>query len=419
MLILAVWCVILTARLIPVGGVWDEVEGLTWALFLCSALIYFLALFLGLLLRCEKALSVDSFSMDSMRRWIRRLSLLSIFGAALIVYEFAITRGYGFSTPVSIIRLVEVNAANDGFGGSWISGLGRMLTPALMVAWVLAILRWSSIHRRTFAVLFLASAAVWYQQTMFEGGRFYLAALLLMILIAKNFVSLAKVNPILNIKKILFWLFLFIVVLLAFGYVFVARYQQDDRVFAEAYETWSANFEMVVDEGIYSNLSSADSGLWLGIYMLWAYATQGVNELNTLLMHGRIEMAWGASQFPQIVQALNKLGGMNLAYDQLENMPKVGTYITLYGASYIDFGVVGALIFVGAIGWLTGRAIKTLGSQRINGLALNAPLLIALGMFAPIVSLTVNLWPAFCWAFLVGGAVNAARPACATSAGLV
>ncbi len=418
-LILAVWGVILTVRLVPVGGVWDEVQGRTWALLLASAFIYFIAMFLGLFLRCDKAAHIESFSVDSKRRWIYRLSFLSILGAALIICEFALVRGYGFSTPVSVIRIIEVDAANAGFDGSWISGLGRMLTPALMVAWVLAILGWSGIHRWTLAVLFLASAAVFYQQMMFEGGRFYLAALLLMVFVARNFASLAKLKSGLSIKKILLWLVLFIFVLLVFGYVFVARYQQDDRDFSEAYGTWSANFEMVVDEETYVKLSGAASGLWLGVYMLWAYLTQGVNELNTLLMHGPIDRAWGASQFPQIVQALNKLTGVNLAYDQLQNLPKVGTYITLYGASYIDFGAVGASIFVGAIGWLTGRAVKTLGSQRITGLALNAPLLIALGMFAPIVSLTVNLWPAFCWALLVGRTVKTSRPANATTVGLV
>jgi hypothetical protein len=419
LLILLVWGVILSARLITVGGVWDDVESLTWVLFLASALVYFLAMFFGVFLRCGKTVHFDSFSLDSKRDWIQRLSLISIFGAALIVYEFAITRGYGFSTPVSVIRITEVDAATAGFEGSWISGVGRLLTPALMVAWVLAVLGWSEIRRRTLMLLCVASVAVFYQQMMFEGGRFYLAALLLMVFFTKNFASLGKKKSSLNVKRILFWLFLFILALLAFGYVFVARYQQDDRVFAEAYETWAANFDLSVDEGMYTKLSGAASGLWLGIYMLWAYVTQGVNELNTLLMHGRIDMAWGASQFPQITQAINKLTGVNLAYDQLQNLPKVGTYITLYGSSYIDFGLGGALVFFGAIGWLTGRAIKTLGSQRVNGLALNAPLLIALGMFAPIVSLTVNLWPAFCWALLVGMSVKNSSSVGSTGVGRV
>ncbi len=414
-LILMVWGLILSARLTPVGGVWDGVDSLTWALFLTSALIYFFAMFAGVFLRCGKTVHFNSFSLDSKRAWIQRLSFISILGAALIVYEFAITRGYGFSTPVSVIRITEVDAATSGFEGSWISGVGRMLTPALMVAWVLAVLGWSEICRKTLLVLFLASAALFYQQLMFEGGRFYLAALLLMVFFTKNFSSLGKKKSSLNVERPLFWLVLFIVALLAFGYVFVARYQQDDRVFAEAYETWAANFDMAVDEGRYAKLSGAASGLWLGVYMLWAYVTQGVNELNALLMHGRIDMAWGASQFPQVAQAINKLTGINLAYDQLQNLPKVGTYITLYGSSYIDFGLGGALVFFGAIGWLTGRAIKTLGSQRLNGLALNAPLLIALGMFAPIVSLIVNLWPAFCWALLVGMSVKKSSSAGSTN----
>ena len=406
MLIIAVWLAVLGARLVPVGGRWIDVDVFTWTIFLVLVGVYFSGMVFGISLSCSKVVNFDLFSACLKNQWIRRLSFFSIVGAALIIFEFSITRGYGFSTPVAVIRIIEVDSATAGFEGSWVSGIGRLLTPALMVAWVLATLGWSQLRGRTLVILLFASATVFYQQMMFEGGRFYLAALLLMIFFARSFVAQPSLKKRININKMILWVILFGVVLVIFGYIFVARYQQDERVFSEAYETWTGNFDLVVNDEVYSRLSGDASSVWLAISMLWAYVTQGLNELNSLLTHGPIDLAWGTGQFPQIAQGINKLTGINLAYDQLQNLPKVGTYTTLYGASYIDFGQSGALIFVGVLGWLTGRAIKLLNSQCLNGLALNAPLLITLGLFAPIVSLVVNLWPAFCWALLVGGTVK-------------
>lgn len=404
--IIVAWLMVLVVRLIPVGGEWISLDEFTWVIFFLWAVVYFSAMFLGISRGVNRTINFNSLPSNWQNHWIRRLSFFSIIGAMLIVYEFAITRGYGFSTSVALIRQMEVDSASAGFEGSWISGAGRMLTPALMVAWVLAILGWSELRRRTLIILIAASSVVFYQQMMFEGGRFYLAALLLMIFLARSFVSRPGLQKRAIIKKRVLWVGLFIVVCLVFGYMFIDRYEQNNRVFSEAYGTWSANFDLEVNGEVSSRLSGNMSGVWLALYMLWAYVTQGLNELNSLLVSSQPDLAWGGFQFPQITQVLNKFTSLDFKYDQIQNLPKVGTYITLYGASYIDFGHIGALMFISVVGWYTGRAIRLLHSQRMNGLAINAPLLITLGVFMPIVSLVVNLWPAFCWALLAGGNVR-------------
>ena len=178
---------------------------------------------------------------------------------------------------------------------------------------------------------------------------------------------------------------------------------QDGRDFYSAYTAWAEVFDLEIDAEVARlHLSGDMEGAWLGIYMLWAYATQGLNELNILLLADQTKQAWGIFQFPQVGQILNKLFGFELKYDSFQELPHAGTYITFYGASYVDFGHIGALIFISSIGWLTGRAIRILRNGSLTGLAINAPLFITLGVFAPVMSLVVNLWPAFCWALLVG-----------------
>jgi hypothetical protein len=406
LIILAAWFAVLVFRLISIGGEWAGLDQFTWIILFLWVVIYFFAMFLSVSYGQKRENNFIPMSIRWQNSWVKRLSLFSIFGAILIIYEFAITRDYGFSTPVAIIRQMEVDAVSAGFSGSWLSGIGRILTPALMVAWVLAALGWSDLRRRIVIVLLTASALVFYQQMMFEGGRFYLASLLLMLFFAKGFVRKTILRKRVIRKKRVFWAVLFIVTCFIFGYMFVDRYEQNDRVLSEAYETWAANFDLEVNNEVSTRLSGDLSRVWLAIYMLWAYITQGVNELNTLLLSSQLTHAWGVFQFPQIAQVSNKLLSLDLKYDQLENLPKIGTYNTLYGASYIDFGHIGALVFISIIGWLTGKAIKLLYSHRFSSLSINAPLLITLGVFSPIVSLVVNLWPAFCWALLVGSTVK-------------
>jgi len=406
-LILIVWLIVFLVRLIPIGGEWGSLDGSTWLVILIWASVYFSAMIIGVFQGVRRKTNFNSLSRypERLNRWIRMLSIFSIFGATLIVFEFAIVRGYGFSTSVVSIRAMEVDAAIAGFGGSWISGLGRMLTPALMVAWVLTVLHWPKVRKWTLAILFFASAFVFYQQAMFEGGRFYLAALLLMTFVASKFVSPSGARKRISIQSSqMLWGALFIFSVLIFGYTFSDRYEQNSLSFDSAYATWTEVFDLEIDSEVVSSRLSGDmAGAWLGVYMLWAYATQGLNELNVLLLVDQINQAWGLSQFPQIGQGLDKIFGFGLKYDMFQELPHVGTYITFYGASYVDFGYIGGLMFIGAIGWLTGRSIRVLRNGNLTGLAINAPLLIALGIFAPVMSLVVNLWPAFCWAFFVSG----------------
>ena len=402
--ILTVWIAVLAVRLMPIGGAWMDLSPSTWINYLVWTLTYFPMLLLGISQPIGKpnARNWDCAGRQWKNGWVSGLSVISTIGAALIVYEFAVTRGYAFSTPIAVIRQMEVESASAGFAGSWISGAGRMLTPGLMIAWVLTIIGWSEICKRTLVVLSVATGVVFYQQVMFEGGRFYLAALFLMAFIARVFIARRNDKGRFWAVKRIFWLVTWAIICWFFGYVFIERYEQVDLAFVKAYVIWAANFDLEVDDEVLDRLSGDGSSVWLAVSMLWAYVTQGANELNALLTASQPDLALGSFQFPQLAQVLSKLTGFEFKYDQVLNLPKTGTYNTLYGASYIDFGHVGALIFIGCMAWLTGRSIRLLHSGHLNGLAINAPLLITIGVFSPIVSLVINLWPAFCWAFLVG-----------------
>lgn len=404
-LIFCTWLLVLTLRLVPLGGQWGDLSAFTWIAVLAWMTVYFSAMIFGVLQRSlpfNSNLSLFHGARNS-SPWIAKLSILSIVGAVLIAYEFAIIRGYGFSTSVASIRVMEVNAAREGFAGSWVSGIGRILTPTLMVAWVLAVLNWKQVGRNSKSLLFTASLAVFIQQLMYEGGRFYMAALLTMVFIASKFLQdpMPKIRKN-NIRNRFLWIGLAIFVSIGFCFVFVNRYREVGRDFYEAYTTWAEVFDLKIDAATaYSRLHGDEASLWLGITMIWAYITQGFNELDVLLLSESNNRAWGLFQFTQIGMLLGKLVDSALPFNRLEYLPHAGTYFTLYGASYVDFGHIGGLIFIGFIGWLTGQSIKSLRNGNQNGLALNAPLLITLGVFSPIVSLVTNLWPAFFWAVFI------------------
>jgi hypothetical protein len=401
-LIISSWIVVFILRLLPLGGTWDDLKLSTWFLILLWMSVYFSALIVGIIdLLPDAPKKITSFDNNKLLLWIKKLSFVSMIGAILIAYEFAIVRGYGFSSSVAMIRVMEVNASKEGFGGSWISGLGRLMTPALMIAWVLAILKWKQLTRINKGLLLFASLVVFTQQYMFEGGRFYYAALLTIIFITAKFSGNEKKKITLGKKQVLLGIFGFIV-LICFGNMFVSRYQDAGRDFYEAYSTWAHVYDLEQNEELlHARLSGESAGFWLGITMLWAYITQGFNELNVLLTSDLDVKAYGLFQFSQIGQVLAKLFDSSLKFDRFQNLPHTGTYITFFGASFVDFGFLGALVFSGFVGWFTGKSIRNLRMGRLNGLGLNAPLLITLGIFAPVISLVTNLWPAFFWAFFI------------------
>lgn len=407
---LAAWVMVALARVSGLGGRWDPVSWSAWFALVLWVLAYSGGYWLARSNSVSRASPLPVLPAAWFDRWIRWLLLAAATGALLITYEFAIVRGYGFSTPVALIRIAEVDSAIEGFGGSWISGIGRMLTPALQVAWVLCILCHERLRRRTWVMLLVTTGVVFWEQILYEGGRFFLASLLVATLAARLMHRRAFAR--MPSERSLRWPIVLLVgvgALLGFGYVFIDRALALEMDFSLAYSTFVASFPIDASGTVLDRLSGPMAAFWFATYMLWMYVSQGPNQFNLLLGHEPFVHALGVGQFPQLGQALTKMTGLNFAYDHFAHLPNPGTYTTLVGLSYVDFGLIASWLSALALGYFTARFSQRLRSGMLHRLALTAPLLVTVGLFSPIVSLVVNLWPAFVWAALVGWASTLRR----------
>jgi oligosaccharide repeat unit polymerase len=404
--IIAAWIAVVLLRATGFGGQWESVSLTSWLALVFWVLSYAVGYFLVPNCRGNYRLAVAPkrkwFSV-----WIQRFSVIAIVGASLLVFEFAFRRGYGFSTPVALVRVAEVSNAIEGFSGSWVSGTARLLTPALQVAWVLAVLASGRISRKAWAALLVATTIVLLEQTMYEGGRFFLASLIVagfathLMRPSTNW-RRERVHRVVRLQRWLLVIFLGLTSVLVFGYVFVDRAAAGGRDFATAYLAFVSSYKIDVSSAELAVLNEESGALYFVLFMFWMYITQGVNQFDQLLAHEPFVFAYGMVQFPQIGQAVTRLTGLDLRYDQFANLPNPGTYSTILGANYIDFGLPLAYLFATALGYITARSSRQLRGGRLLGIGLAAPMLVTIGLFSPIVSLVTNLWPAILWSVVLG-----------------
>jgi hypothetical protein len=401
------WLLVMMTRLIDLGGEWHPVAVLTWATLLSWLVLYVLGFALAAA-HARGNTKADQFpDIKWFRTWTVRLSIFAALGAAAIVYEFAIVRGYGFLTDVAAIRISEVNNSRDGFGGSWISGLGRLMTPALVPAWLIALLSVEKIGRKIWAALLICTLVVFYQQVTFEGGRFFLAALLLSCIVAMSLRNaLARTTGPQRqrkrgggLQRTVFIFFVAAIAIAFFGNVFVSRVTLIYPDLASGYDTFSSRFPLDVSSETMSRLQG-DSPLWFIAYMFWIYSTHAINQFDVLIHHEGLVHSMGVLEFAQVSKAITIITGYNLSYDVFSNLPIAGTYTTFLGTAYIDFGLPVTLLMGLGLGVLTGSAAGKLNRGRFSSFGLSAPILIAISLFSPIHSLVLNLWPAIFWAYV-------------------
>lgn len=401
-LVTLAWGGIMLFRAMPVGGEWLPISVRAWTAALGWLVAYAMGFTLYLHTAKPRAATVDDISIAWTLRWIRILCWIAIVGAGLIVVEFAILRGYGFSTPVALIRLAEVEGAVAGaFGGSAVSGAGRLMTPALQIVWILAVMRWRHLSMSVKSLLLFATLAVLLQQAMYEGGRFFLATLVVGGLIARTMNARAtrtRVRAFASPRTLI----IAGAAVLAFGFVFLDRANSLELDLSTAYLVYTRGFSVAVEPEVIARLDGAGGPLWFVASMFWMYITQGPSELAVLLDQQGFVHAYGLFQFQQIGLLLSKISGAALTYDVFSYLENAGVYATFVGAAYIDFGMGGAFLSAAVLGAITAAAIRAVESGRMNALGLSAPLLVVLGLFSPIISLVTNVWPAIVWAIFVG-----------------
>lgn len=407
--VFAAWAATVLLHEVNIGGRWDFVSTSTWFLIIGWIFAYTFGGALGARSGANSVLVPQKVATESIGNWMLIFCGFTIVGIALFVFDFAILRGYGFTTAAATIRLEEVQAAVGGATtSSPVSGVGRLLIPAFLPVCILFVMFRA---RLTKAVIFAVYGTVlltFVEQFLFEGGRWFITTAVVAMLIAflllrgavdQNGIAHKKRLPIIRLVVLGGFLLSF------FAYVFVERVVQRSDYFASAYMQLASSYRLTINYDQLGMFEGPLGGLWFTICMFWLYATQGLNELDLILQQRYLDHAHGLYQVPQIGQIILLLTGVDIRYDALANLPTYGSYATFYGHSYIDFGNAGSIFFAFGLGYFTARAVRGFAAGRMSSLSMMAPALAALGVFSPIVSLIPTLWPALIWLMIAGAAL--------------
>ena len=435
------WFAILWLRSLSVFGVWPVISPDVWwyLVYFMAVLLLGAGFFLSEILQTRKSRLFKLGVCNRHQFWVLVMSGLAIFGVAIMFYEFMVVRGYPLFGEVRELRIIEVNRSLDGHVGSWVGAVGRLLMTALVVALMISAYCWRKVSRWALVVTFAALVIVSLYQARFEGGRTPMFALLVATAVSyllgltyrwKNDKNLSFGIAIRECAIFSVGLSAYMVILLLYsGAVFTDRAKGNSKSAGEIYreysqtlgvnaaETWAfATRTEVGNSGIAGevyresgNSSIQESvqlkeeltGVQFQLAMVWVYITQGPNEFDRVISHEKLNHASGRYQFPQLGQLASKLSGQDLRFNPWTELPSVGTYPTLAGGAYIDFGWWGGLLYGLIVGAVLGVGLIVLLRLGYHPLAFVGPPLFVVALASPIVSLITNIWPAFLWLGLI------------------
>lgn len=412
---------VLLLRNLDLYGTWKPIPLTVYVLFLGWYTCFFAGYFL---IRPVRMRSIRQ--MPNPNLWVPVLSLIAVVGAALLTYNFVVVRGYGFGTPVYLLRMRQVLDAEAGYVGSWIGGFGRLFMPAIIVAWLTATISWRRLRLPALTTLVCASLLVFVYQALYEGGRFFIVALILAALFGTFLWVLSDSgrDRVVDLRafRLLHMVPLTISLSMALGasiyssYVFAERgehvmeridrlppeeiteliFKPDGKV-PSAYALSYLNYAAIMDIDFSSflDIETFDSRDYVRA-MAWNYLTQGLGEFARLHRSEQLEHAGGLYQFPQAGQLLSLILGGDFRYKIPKGMPD-GTYISLPGAFYLDFGPMISFALAFGLGVVFRRGVDgaILGTGSVW--TLTAPIIFVVVIAAPISSLIISLWPTAIW----------------------
>lgn len=406
-LIVLSWALVLILHRIPVGGYWLPIDPSVWLLLLAWVGAYILSyLAVASIRQYDKATPLsDPTTPLRLSPVIVVLALIGAVGAMAVVFDFAILRSYGFDSNVNAIRIEEVSQSYRGLSvSSPVSGAGRLMIPAIFIALGLAARSYSNLGLLPKLVLAGSCIVILYEQIAFEGGRIMIAAAVVTTLCAYFFTRPGRPALPTGAQKqnaSTPWIRIAILSAVTLGFflnVFAARILDQGGFFWSAYRSFSADFNLVVSVEHIARFEGIWGPFWFGVSMLWLYTTQGISEFDLLISQSNIPHSYGLYQFPQVTPISSLLLGANITYDFVRILPNTGTYLTIYGANWLDFGHGGAFVVAIALGILTAISMRRLIRGQWSSLALSAPLFFSVGIFAPVISVITTVWPAFFYA---------------------
>tara|TARA_Y100001949_G_scaffold168132_1_gene166509 strand:- start:12727 stop:13470 length:744 start_codon:yes stop_codon:yes gene_type:complete len=163
-----------------------------------------------------------------------------------------------------------------------------------------------------------------------------------------------------------------------------------DRFEAQGFEIGFMLQYLELEYGVKVFRFDYDGALFVAAYSalvyLSFYITHAFTYLNDYFVAAYSPYMGGGYNFPQLARLIDVAFGSNFFEGGRERMLLVGVYLTLPGSLYLDFGVVGSLVFSSLIGLCCGYLARNLARLALYQKLWLAYIAVAL-VFSPIYSI--------------------------------
>ena len=342
---------------------------------------------------------------------------------ALVSIVFALAKFYhasGFSefslNMIAEYRMQRARDEGDIKGGSVFGIISNITSAFIVVVYIYSVYFKSCLSRRktnVMRVVFFWGLAV----SFLGGGRFSAAIAVLFVflftLCSHIYVPKARVAQLPLPRSGFGWgskAVVIVLLIVLFSYMFIARFSADGRGNEMILDYLNSGLPGVsVPDSIALYLGDSSFGLisYFVLALFLYYIGHSFYQFDVLLSYGMPESAPYVLAYQLYPFALlsNKFGFEIISIETiLEQLPNAGTYFSLAGAFYLDFGYWGAFIavfllfFIGALvwGWMLrkGSFLSIFFSSMFMVIVLSSPIvgIIGTAIYPSLIAVSFFLW---------------------------
>jgi len=385
-------------------------------LFFAVSVFGYLLGSVGVLFSEKKGVGTYSaYSVNAKANWLIFFTVITIFFALVKFYYSVGFSGFSLNM-IAEYRMLRARDGDDVKGGSIFGVISTITSAFIVVVYIYGVYFKCYLSRRkaaTIKLVFFFGLAI----SFLGGGRFSAAISVLFIFLFSlcHYACLRKDGMVSGqysrsgskwSRKIIYVAPL----LVLFSYMFVARFTADgrgDELILSYLNSGLPGVAVPDDVELYLSDSSLLQIPYFVLAMFFYYIGHSFYQFDVLLQYGVPESAPYALAYQLYPFALffNKLGAEIIPIESiLSELPNAGTYFSLAGAFYLDFGYWGAFVaiflvfFAGALswGWMLRRGgfLSLYFSSMFMVLLVFSPIVGVIGtaIYPSLIAISLFLW---------------------------
>ncbi|RXJ83093.1 O-antigen polymerase [Arcobacter cloacae] len=336
---------------------WPELDGKT-IFFLLGALFSIILFYFSTSFYYSnkiKVLSNENINIRSLNKnynFLVFLSLISLFLIALNVILQLKFYGLGFSLN-GLTQLRYMKIEENLFKGSLLYQFSLIFGAFPLVLYLFSMYYQSFISKRKEQISLMV-LLLFLVLNFSGGGRNPLFLSLIILVLAFLFKNKIKLKrKIFKLKYIIISSVVFVSSIFVFAKIFFDREELRGRTIEDGIDNILTGYDLQLYD-FFQKCLSIDilKEISYTFFMLYFYAVHSLNELNDFIInsYSNQDLYFGAISFYPIVQFLNKFGLDLPTITMIKSeINDTGTYKTLLGELYFDFGIFGTFIVLGIL----------------------------------------------------------------------